>query len=67
MGTRLIEFGRIRLVINQSVVPIELESSPEDQSYFSAVCYLRLFFVLIRYGIKHCLLVLPLFVAICDI
>ena len=34
MGTRLLEFGEIRLVINQSVVPMELESSPEDYSFF---------------------------------
>ena len=40
MGNRLLEFGGIRLVINQSVIPVELESSPEDQSSLSAVCYL---------------------------
>ena len=34
MGTRLLEFGEIRLVINQSVVPMDLESLPEDQSVF---------------------------------
>ena len=28
MGTRLLEFEGIKLVINQSVVPMELESSP---------------------------------------
>ena len=60
MGTRLLEFGGIRLVINQSVVPVELESSPEDQSCLSAVGYLRSYF-------EHCLLILPLFVAICEI
>ena len=43
MGTRLLEFGGVRFVINQSVVPIELESSPEDQSCLSAVCYLWLY------------------------
>ena len=37
MGTRLLEFGGIRLVINQSVVPVKLESSPKDQSCLSAV------------------------------
>ena len=42
MGTKLLEFGGIRLVINQSVVPMDLESSPEDRSCLSAVCYLRL-------------------------
>ena len=42
-GYRMLEFGGIRLVINQSVVPVELESSPEDQSCLSAVCCLRLY------------------------
>ena len=60
MSARLLEFGGIRLVINQSVVPVELESSPKDRSYLSAVCCLRLY-------IEHCLLILPLFVAICEI
>ena len=35
--------GGVRLVINQLVVPIELESSPDDRSYFSVVCCLRLY------------------------
>ena len=43
MGTRLLEFGGIRLVINQSVVPVELESTPEDRSCLSVVCCLRLY------------------------
>ena len=43
MGTRLLEFGGIRLVINQSVVPVDLESSPEDRSCLSAVYTLRLY------------------------
>ena len=43
MGTRLLEFGGIRLVINQSVVPIEVESSPKDQSCLSIVYTLRLY------------------------
>ena len=68
MGTRLLEFRGIRLVINQSVVPMDLESSPEDRSCLSAVYTLRLyFFILIHYVSKHCLLILPLFVAICEI
>ena len=68
MGTKLLEFGGIRLVINQSVVPVDLESSPEDRSCL--FCYLLskvIFFILIRYVFKHCLLILPLFVAICEI
>ena len=32
MGTRLLEFEGVRRVINQSVVPMELESSPKDWS-----------------------------------
>ena len=43
MGSKLLEFGGIRLVINQSVVHVKLESSPEDRSCVSAVCYLRLY------------------------
>ena len=53
MGTRSLEFGGIRLVVNQSVVPVNLESSPEDRSCLSAVITLRLFsFLLIRYVIS---------------
>ena len=29
MGTRLPEFEEVRLVIKQSIVPVELESSPK--------------------------------------
>ena len=55
-------------MINQSVIPMDLESSPEDRSRLSAVYTLRLyFFLLIRYVFKHCLLILPLFVVICEI
>ena len=43
MGTRLLEFEGIRLVINQLVVPVKLESSPEDRSCLSVICYLRLY------------------------
>ena len=45
MGTRLLEFGENRLVINQSVVPIDLESLPEDRSSLSAVYTLRLYYL----------------------
>ena len=65
MGTRLLEFGGIRLVINQSVVPEELESSLEDRSCLSAICCIS--FILSTLYIEHCLLILPLFVAICEI
>ena len=43
MSTRLLEFGEIRLVINQLVVLVELESSPKDRSCLSAICCLRLY------------------------
>ena len=43
MGTRLLVFGEIRLVINQSVIPMELESSLEDRSCLSAIYTLRLY------------------------
>jgi hypothetical protein len=43
MGTKFLEFGGVRLVINQSVVPVDLEPSPEDRSWHSAVYYLRLY------------------------
>ena len=67
MDTRLLEFGEIRLVINQSVVPMELESSPEDYSFFCSLLSKVISFILGMLYIKHCLLILPLFVAICEI
>ena len=46
-------FGGVRLVVNQSVVPVDLESSPEDRSQLSAVYTLGLFsFLVIRYVIS---------------
>jgi hypothetical protein len=36
-------FGGVRLVVNQSVIPVDLESSPEDRSRLSIVYTLRLF------------------------
>ena len=68
MGTRLLEFGGIRLVVNQSVVLVDLESSPEDRGLSFCCLYSEVtIFLLIRYVFKHCLLILPLFVAICEI
>ena len=68
MGTRLLEFGGIRLVINQSVVPVKLESSPEERScLFRCLLSKVISFILSMLYIKHCLLILPLFVAICEI
>jgi hypothetical protein len=34
MSTRLLDSGEVRLVINQSVVSVDLELSPEEQSVF---------------------------------
>ena len=68
MGTRLLEFGGIRLVINQLVVPVELESSLEDRScLFCCLLSKVIFFIPSTIYIEHCLLILPLFVAICEI
>ena len=66
IGTRLLEFGGIRLVINQSVVPVELESSPEDRScLFCCLLSKVISFILSMLYLEHCLSILPLFVAIC--
>ena len=68
MGTRLLEFEEVRLVINQSVVLVELESSPEDRSsLFRCLLSKVIFFILSTLYIEHCLLILLLFVAICEI
>jgi len=68
MGTRLLESGGVRLVINQSIVPVDLEPSPEKlELSFHCLLSKDVFFVLIRYVIKHYVLILPLFVAIYEI
>ena len=68
MGTRLLEFGEIMLVINQLVVPVELESSPEDRScLFRCLLSKVILSILSTLYIEHCLLIIPLFVAICEI
>ena len=68
MDTRLQEFGGIRLVINQSVVPVELKSLPEDRScLFRCLLSNVISFILSTLYTEHCLLILPLFVAICEI
>jgi hypothetical protein len=43
----------VRLVINQSVVPVVLEPSPEEQVSFRCLLIKVIFFVLIHYVIKH--------------
>ena len=40
-------FGGVRFVVNQSVVPVNSESSPEDRSQLSAVLYSEVIFLLI--------------------
>ena len=68
MGARLLEFGGIRLVINQSVVPMELESSPEERSCLFRCLPSKVIFIILNIiYIEHCLSMLLLFVAICEI
>ena len=43
-GYQIAGFGGVRLVVNQSVVPVDSESSLEDQSRLSAVYTLRVLF-----------------------
>ena len=57
----------VRLVVNQSVVPVDLESSPEDRSCLSmSIIWGYIPYTNTLYN-KYCLLILPLFVAICEI
>ena len=67
-GTRLLESGGVRLVINQSVVPVEWSFCPKNGVVYpllvSKVIYI---FILSTLCIKYCLLILPSFVAICEI
>ena len=51
-------------MVNQSVVPVNLESLPEDRSYLSAIFTLRLYPLYLYIMFKHYLLILPIFVAI---
>ena len=68
MGIGLLEFEEVWLVINQSVVPVELESLPEDQScLFRCLLSKVIFFILSTLYIEHCLSILPLFVVVCEI
>ena len=46
-GYQIAGFGVVRLVVNQSVVPVNLESSPEDQSQLSTVLYSEVIFLLL--------------------
>jgi hypothetical protein len=53
MGTRLIEFRGVRLVINQSVVPVEWSLQSNIRVSFYCLLAKFVFSVLIRYVIKH--------------
>ena len=44
-GYQIAGFGGVRLVVNQSVVPVNLESSPEDRSQLFVVYTLRVLFI----------------------
>ena len=66
MGTRLLESRGVRLVINQSVVRVVLVTTSKDQNCPTAACYLRLYPLnKVRYILG--IMILTLFVAICDI
>jgi len=68
MGTRLLEFEEVRLVINQSVVSVEWSLHPKIEVVFPLFVLKVIFFVLIRYVIKHCLLILLLICShMCDL
>ena len=64
---QIVRVWRIRLMINHLVVPVDLESSPKDRSCLSTVYTLRLYSLYYTLSNKHCLMILPLFVAICEI
>ena len=66
MGTRLLESGGVKLVINQSVVRVELVTTPKDRSCPTATCGLRLY-PLNKVCYILGIMILPLFVAICEI
>jgi len=66
MGTKLLESGGVRL-INQSVVLWIWSFRLKDGVSFRCLLSKVIFFVLSTLYIKHCPLILPLFVAICVI
>jgi hypothetical protein len=53
ISTRLLEFGGVRLVINQSVVPVEWRLQPKIRMSFRCLLAKFVFSVLLRYVIKH--------------
>ena len=67
MGTRLLEFGEIRLAINQSVPCGIGVFTRRSELSFRCLLSKVISFILSMLYIKHCLLLLPLFVTICEI
>ena len=67
MGARLLEFEEVRIVINQSVVPVEWSLHPKIRVVYPLFVAKVIFLVLNTLYIKHCLLILHSFVAICVI
>ena len=67
MGTRLLEFEEVRLVINKSVVPVECSRHQKMEVIHPLFVPKVIFFVLCMLYIKHYVLILPSFVAICEI
>ena len=67
MGTRLLGCGAVRLVINQSVVPVEWSLHPKIGVVYPLFVPKVIYFVLSTLYYKYCLFILPLFVAICVI
>jgi hypothetical protein len=66
-STRLLEFEEVRLVINQSVIPMEWSLHLKIGVVYPPFMPKVIFFELSTLFIKHCLLILPLFIAICVI
>jgi len=53
-------------VLNQSVVHMDLELSPKERSVFLVFAIQGYIFYIKSLYSKYCLLILPLFVAICE-
>ena len=67
MGTRLLEFGGIRLMINSQLSLWNWSLHLKIELSFRCLYSEVIIFILKRYVFKHCLLILTLFVAICEI
>jgi hypothetical protein len=53
MCTRLLDFGGVRLVINQSIILVEWSLQPKIGVSFRCLLAKFVFSILICYGIKH--------------